>query len=142
MEIKLKHVLIATGVVVTGVVGWRLLRTEPKIQVEGADPFPRPLTPPPRKEVTAAYPVWDRTSSSRAAEIMVDIYDQMGRPPYDSETVAELAWEAANEIWPDWNWPTTAMQSSMFLQSQDLGLPVWEELTALAQAQLGYRPVT
>lgn len=147
MEIKLWHVLVAAGVVgVGGYAAYRLIaKAPPTTGSLGTHQFlPPSLLPPPRGpgQIGVSQPVWDPESAAAAADIIAAVYEDMGNPDYDPQVVVELAFDAANELWPSWSWPTNEAQSALFLQSNDLGRGVWANLIYMAQQQVGYRPIT
>jgi hypothetical protein len=142
MEIKLKHVLIGAGILTAaGALVYVALRPDEAKAMPSPTPGPSPAPPRGPGEIGVTHPVWSRQAATQAAAIMADIHAEMGSPGYDPNnpnTAIELAWTTASEMWPNWSWPTTPTQSALFVQSADLGRPVWEQLVTMAQIQLGY----
>lgn len=143
MEIKLKHVLGAVAVLGGGgYILYRVLTPEVSTDPAIAEPTPTPTVPTGPGGIGVQQPVWNEGTAERAAQIIVAKHVEMGSPEYSGGRTVELAWTAANEIWPFWNWPTNVDQSNVFVQSDDLGVEAWDNLLAMAQDQLGYVPVT
>jgi hypothetical protein len=147
MNTSLKYALLAAGVVVGGVIVYKVLAPTPqKAVAPPVTQYPPPLRPPPAgasgRDIEMGVATWTRETAARAANIIAAEWNAMGEPKWDPQAEVELAWAAANEIWPQGSWPTNPVQSNLFLQSADPGTPVWGNLLTLAQDQLGYRPIT
>lgn len=144
MNASLKYALLTAGVVAGGVIVYRVLAPTAKAVAPPVTQHRPPMRPPPAgasaRDIEMGVPTWTRETAAHAADIIAAEWTAMDEPEWDPQV--ELAWAAANEIWPQGSWPTNPVQSNLFLQSEDPGRPVWGALLALAQDQLDYRPIT
>lgn len=158
MKKSTKKLLKIAGVVTAVVgIGYLVLKDKPKPKKEvdeepppgpgepGGPPGPplpgepdEPELPPVTPQLVI--PQWDADARLVAEEMMAAAYAKMGSPPGSFAVVVSLANVAATQIWPNWVWPNTEVESAAYEGAgSKSALVVWQNLTATARELLGLK---
>ncbi len=151
-----KFLKIAGAVTAVLGIGYLVLKKEPKPKKKEVDGEPGPGEPGgpegpllpdepdepggPPFVPQLVIPQWNTDAQLVAEEMMAATYVKMGSPPGNFAVVVTLANVAATQIWPNWTWPSTEVESAAYEGAgSKSALVVWQNLIATARDLLGFK---